>query len=387
MLTKATPKPLLPVNGVPFLETLVRDVAAQNFDRFLLLAGFEGDQVRAFADGLHERIGMPITVDVVIEPFRAGTGGALHFALPRLDSTFLLMNGDSWLDVPLRRLAANLEADSGAGAAVALRPLELADRYGVVALEDGRITRFGDQPGSLGPGLINGGIYAMRRHIAEGCAEVCSLERDVFPQLAKSGHLRGVVTDGYFIDIGIPADFDRAQRELAAMRAKPALFLDRDGVLNEDLGHVGTVDRFRWMPGAQEAIQLANEAGYRCFIVTNQAGIGKALYGLDEYWSLRAHVRQELRSRSIWIDDERFCPDHPEAVLAPYRRRNDWRKPGPGMIRDLLEKWPTDVTRSWLIGDKDSDLEAAAAAGIKGRLYESGRLDEMVADLLRREIA
>ncbi|MFG1461269.1 HAD-IIIA family hydrolase [Xanthobacter sp. DSM 24535] len=381
-LTAQCPKPLLPVDGRPFLEILSEELVRQGVDRILLLAAFESEQVRDFAATLPGRLEADIQVEVCIEPDRAGTGGALWHAREHLDETFFLLNGDSWFDVPLERLAAALPADAAVAGVLGLRALEDTGRFGVVRLEGEVITEFAARPEHPGAGLVNAGVYLFRRSILSALTPKGSLEQDALPGLARAGHLRGVPASGYFIDIGIPDDYARAQYEIPARRRRPAVFFDRDGVLNLDHGYIGQVERFEWVPGAREAIRRVNQAGYYAFIVTNQAGIAKGHYDEAAYRVVRAHMRDELAQIGAHIDDERFAPDHPDGIVAAYRRVSDWRKPGPGMLLDLLRRWPVDAAHSFLIGDQPTDIQAAEAAGIPGHLFPGGNLDTFIAPLL-----
>ncbi|MBB5754824.1 HAD-IIIA family hydrolase [Prosthecomicrobium pneumaticum] len=382
-MTAGTPKPLLPIAGRPFLDILIEEIARQGVRRFLLLAAFEADRIARFAAALPDRLGRRITVEVATEPAPAGTGGALAHARDRLDPVFFLFNGDSWFDQPLASLRAALARTPRALGVLALRRLSGAGRYGTVEMEGASVTAFrpagGPQPG---PCLVNAGVYLFRREMVSRCPAAGALEHDTLPGLAADGLLAGVSSDAYFIDIGVPEDYARAQHEIEARRRKPALFLDRDGVINEDRGYVATRDRFAFMPGAPEAIRDANEAGCYVFVVTNQAGIGHGYYGAADFHRLMDVIQDELLAVGGHIDDVRFCPDHPEAALEPYRRQSDWRKPAPGMILDLLRHWPVDAANSLMIGDRLSDIEAAAAAGIRGVLFQTGRLDDVLRPFL-----
>ena len=164
---------------------------------------------------------------------------------------------------------------------------------------------------------------------------------------------------------------------------KPAVFFDRDGVLNEDSGYVFETSKLRWVEGAREAVKAANDAGYFVFVVTNQSGVARGLFEEAHVDALHKWMADDLATIGAHIDAFEYCPYHPEAVIERYRRVSPRRKPAPGMIKDLLERFPVDVGRSILIGDKPTDLEAARAAGVRGYLFSGGHLAELLRSLVR----
>jgi D-glycero-D-manno-heptose 1,7-bisphosphate phosphatase len=164
---------------------------------------------------------------------------------------------------------------------------------------------------------------------------------------------------------------------------RPAVFLDRDGVLNFDDGYIGTRDRIRWMPGVVAAIRTLNEAGYFVFVITNQSGVARGMFSEQDVRALHDWMRSELQRDGARIDDFRFCPHHAEGSVADYARDCDCRKPKPGMLRDLMAAWPVRAQGSFVIGDKPSDVEAAQAVGLPGFLFAGGDVAAFVDDVLR----
>lgn len=164
--------------------------------------------------------------------------------------------------------------------------------------------------------------------------------------------------------------------------SKRAVFFDRDGVINRDHGYVGSPDRFELVDGAARAVRLCREAGYLVFVVTNQAGVAQGYFDEEAVRALHEHMRALLAADDARIDDIRYCPHHPEAKRAQYRQACSCRKPEAGMIRDLAQHWSVNLSRSFLIGDKESDLEAAKRAHMRGFLYREGPLDLFVMDVL-----
>jgi D,D-heptose 1,7-bisphosphate phosphatase len=376
--TATAPKSMLNVGGRPFLDTLIDEIARYDaLEEILLLAGHEAEPFLArYAGAVRGRT----RLTVALERERLGTAGALAHAAGLLQKRFLLLNGASFFDINLLDLV--WRADSSL-VHTALRADVGGDRSDRVVLDNDRIRAF-VAPGHGATGPVNAGVYVIDRSIIDGIDRLpASLEQDVLPALAADGALKGTYYPGYFVDVGIAQDLASAEVALKERLRRPAVFFDRDGVLNHDSGYIFEPSKLKWIDGAREAVKAVNDAGYFAFVVSNQSGVARGLYEESDVRALHRWMADEMASLGAHIDAFEYCPDHPEGTIERYRRVSDRRKPAPGMITDLLGRFPVDADDSILIGDRAGDLEAARAAGLKGYLFSGGNLEAFVKQYLR----
>jgi len=163
-----------------------------------------------------------------------------------------------------------------------------------------------------------------------------------------------------------------------------AVIFDRDGVLNVDVAYAHRPDQIVWVEGAMAAVKAVNDAGLFAFVATNQAGIARGLYGEADVLALHQWMNGELARVGARVDAFVYSPYHPEGVVEFYRRESDCRKPGPGMLLDLLARFPVDPTRTLMIGDRESDVAAGHAAGVEGLLFSGGSVLDAIAPWLAR---
>jgi D-glycero-D-manno-heptose 1,7-bisphosphate phosphatase len=315
-----------------------------------------------------------------------GTGGALKYAREYFQEEFLLLNGDSIFDfnyLDLCNCIHEFESENWL-CRVALLPVEKATRYGFVELEGTQIKAFREKPAAPESGIINSGVYWLKSEMLNFIEETpCSLEQLVFPKLAAKGRLVGRIYNGFFIDIGIPEDLQRARDSLSEKLRKPAAFLDRDGTLNHDDGYTYKIEEFRWIEGAKSAIRLLNDAGYLVFIVTNQAGIARGYYDSTAVDSLHQWMQSELAVIGAHVDDIRYCAHHPEGSVPELSIVCDCRKPHTGMLKSLIEQWHPDIYHSFMLGDSDKDAQAGATAGLKSKKIRPGSILSEVEQMLK----
>lgn len=154
--------------------------------------------------------------------------------------------------------------------------------------------------------------------------------------------------------------------------SRPALFLDRDGVINVDYGYVHSPEEFEFVEGIFDLVAAANRAGYLVVVVTNQAGIGRGYYSEAQFHALTDWMKTKFNEHGAIIDAVYFCPYHPEHGIGAYRRESEFRKPAPGMLLQAQRELDIDMAQSIFIGDKPSDMAAGCAAGVGTLLHLNG---------------
>jgi D-glycero-D-manno-heptose 1,7-bisphosphate phosphatase len=153
---------------------------------------------------------------------------------------------------------------------------------------------------------------------------------------------------------------------------KPAVFLDRDGTLVEEVGYAGRVDQIRLFPATIDAMRLLNRAGLPAVLITNQSGVARGMFREATVETLHAHLRDRLAAGGARLDGCYYCPHHPEGSVEPYRQVCDCRKPQPGLIRRAARDLDLDAASSFVVGDRWNDVALAHAVGARGVLVLTG---------------
>ena len=166
----------------------------------------------------------------------------------------------------------------------------------------------------------------------------------------------------------------RASAESAGgeVMANKAVFLDRDGTINEEVGYVNHIDRFTLLPRVEPAIRLLNDHGFKAVVVTNQSGVARGYFPESLIHQVHEKMEGLLREKGARLDGIYYCPHHPEAGLPPYRQRCRCRKPETGLIEEAVRQLDIDCSRSYMVGDRGKDVEFAHRIGAKGILVLTG---------------
>jgi D-glycero-D-manno-heptose 1,7-bisphosphate phosphatase len=153
---------------------------------------------------------------------------------------------------------------------------------------------------------------------------------------------------------------------------KPAVFMDRDGTVNEQMGYINHLDRFVLLPGTGEAIRRLNDSGYLAIVVTNQSGVARGYFPLDLVHRVHDKMKRLIEKDGAVVDGIFFCPHYPQGKVAPHDKVCDCRKPGIGLIQKAGAAFDIDMENSWVVGDRCTDIKMAEMAGLKGILVKTG---------------
>ena len=372
-LTDLWPKPLVAFHGKPFLEYLLLQLKENGFERALLLLGYRAEAViSCFGDGTS----LGIKIEYSVSPEDWETGARLRAARERLEPVFLLMYCDNYWPMPLAAMWERF---------VALKPLAMvtiyrnADNYtrsNVRVGEDSLIEVYDKSRSMDGLAGVDIGFIITRVEALDLLPEGnVSFEATVYPQLVRQRALAAFVTDHRYYSVG---SVDRLAETEAFLARRPAVLLDRDGVLNERperAQYVTSWKDWRWRDGALEALRLLAQRGFTSIVLTNQAGVARGHLTVDDLADIHRRMADEAASAGGRIAAVYFCPHHWDSGCG-------CRKPKPGMFFAAQRDFRLDLTRTVYIGDDERDGIAAAAAFCPFRAVGEEGLLGVVRDLV-----
>lgn len=374
-LTADRPKPMVEVNGRPFVEYLIEQLREQGIDEVVLLLGHMASAVeRHLGDG--ERFGIAITYSVT--PAEMQTLGRLNTALPMLEPLFLLLYCDNYWPLDLEVLWRRYEDAQAPALVTVYRNLDHQTRDNVRVDSAGFVERF--DPSRTDPELqgVEIGYALLDKQLFEGLDDPqLPFEAALYPKLIREHKLAAHLTDHRYYSIG---SYERLARTEAFMAGQPTVILDRDGVLNRkpaQASYVRSWEEFEWITGAKEAIALLTQHGYRLIVVSNQAGIGRGVMSEEDLARVHARMLAEVAESRGAIEAIYHCP-------------HDWndgcecRKPRPGMLLQAQRDFDLNLSRVVFLGDDERDAQAADAAGCRSLLVSS---DRSLLDLARELVS
>ena len=374
------PKPMIPVAGKPVLEHIIRNLAEQQYREIILVIGYLGNVIREyFGDGT----GFGVSLSYFTEEMPLGTAGAL-FEMVRqgvLEEDFFLINGDIILDVDFNRMY-EYHCKKDALATIFAHPSNHPyDSAMLITDVEGRIIRWlcKEDERMICRNLINAGIHIlspeMLRH--RQMFVKADLDRDVLKPAVPKGKIYAYRSPEYVRDMGTPEryrqvciDYERGRIRTRNLHHKQkAVFLDRDGTINQYRGFIVKPEELTLLDGVAEAIAQINRSEYLAIVVTNQPVIARGECTPGELECIHARLETLLGAQGAWLDDIFYCPHHPdrgfEGECLEYKIDCICRKPKPGLILQAAAKYNIDLSSSYMVGDSESDVKAGIAAGCR----------------------
>jgi D,D-heptose 1,7-bisphosphate phosphatase len=380
------PKAMLDIGGKPLLAHQLALAEKHGMRDVLLLTGFGAEHIESyFGDG--SKLGLRIAYRR--EPQALGTAGAVLDAFDELDDTFLVMYGDTMLNVDLRRM---LDAHpENAAATLFLHPNDHPRDSDLVEVDAAnRITAlhpYPHPPDKYFGNLVNAALYVVRKSALAPFvnSRPHDFAKQLFPALLASGaHLHGYVSREYIKDAGTPKRLDRVRLDHAAGRIElgsfetpaPAVFLDRDGTLNVERGWLTAPEQVELLPGAADAVRAINESGRLAVIITNQPVIARGDCTEAELKTIHDKLEWLLGEQHAYVDAIYYCPHHPHAGFDGERPELKFactcRKPAVGLLEQAARELNIDLGKSWMIGDRATDVQAAKTLGIAAAQVRTG---------------
>lgn len=383
------PKPLIDIAGMPLLERQILLAKRYGFDDILILVNYAAQHIIDFC-ARKDNWGLNIACIDDGEP--RGSAGATLAVLDRLDDEFLVIYGDTMLEVDLRRFVDFHHARPDGAATLFVHPNDHPHDSDLVAAdEDGGVTAFHPyphDPDRYYPNLVNAALYCLRKTALEpwrGAPGLLDFGKDLFPaMLARGMRLQAYNSPEYIKDCGTPARLDKVCGDFLSGRIarsslsepQAAVFLDRDGAINVDYGYIDRPERFDLLPGVGPAIRRLNRSDYRSVVVTNQSVLARGDCDVAGLTAIHNKMETLLGRDGAYLDRIYYCPHHPDAgfpgEVAELKISCDCRKPRTGMVDRAAAELNIDPARSWMVGDTTSDMMLAKRAGLRSILVETG---------------
>ena len=374
------PKAMIPINGKPIIEYQVELAKRYGFNDFLFIIGYLGDQIESyFQDGSQ----WGVHISYFRETTPLGTAGALGLLRDQLTEDFFVFYGDTVMDFDMLHML-NYHRANQADATLFLHPNDHPYDSDIVDIDaQGKVRGFHHKPhpeGFIAHNMVNAALFIFSPKILTAIEPgvKCHIEKHVLPRCIASGmNLYGYVSAEYIKDMGTPDRYyavcdDVVSGKVARLNrayARPAVFLDRDGVINYEVDLLHRVEQMQLIPGAAEAIRRINQMGYLAIVVTNQPVIARNLCSFEELEQIHMQMETLLGHEHAYVNAIYYCPHHPDAGYPEerkeYKIKCNCRKPAPGMLLQAAKDWNIDLENSYMIGDSQRDVEAGNNAGVK----------------------
>lgn len=390
-ITSDIPKPMIKIGDKPVLEHEIICLRDQGFKDIILTVSHLGNLIMDyFGDG--SKFG--VHIDYYFEEVPLGNAGALFKIKEKLTDDFLLLNADALFNIDFNRFV-NYHKQKGGLVTLFTHPNSHPYDSGLIIVDENNAVKEWLNKEEARPtwykNRVNAGLHVISPKILDVTfdKEKIDLDRDLLKPLCGSGKMFAYDSSEYVKDMGTPDRFYAVSEEFkkgivankSLINKQKAIFLDRDGTINKYIGFLRNINDFELLPGVNEAIKMINASGYLAIVVTNQPVIARGEVSFAELDEIHNKMETLLGKDGAYLDAIYFCPHHPhkgyEGEIPKLKFDCDCRKPKPGLLIKAAEDFNIDLSKSWMIGDGESDVLAGKAAGCKTILLSNEHCDTM----------
>ena len=381
------PKPMVPVLGKPLLQYLIEQCVEYGISNIKLLVSYKKEVIEDyFGDG--DQYGA--NIQYIVEDIPRGTAGALMDTLPELDEQFLVVYGDTFFDIDLGSFW-KFHQDQAGDASIFLHPNDHPHDSDLVEVDsDLQVQKIHPYPhdNQWRQNLVNAAVYMFNKNALQGIDFVSDkpdIAKELFPLMLESKKkLYGYISTEYIKDMGTPKRLSKVERDidfgkvksLKKQMSKTAIFLDRDGTINQEVNHLSSQEQFELIDGVGEAICQINAAGILAVVVTNQPVIARGELEESELKVIHNKMDTLLGRHGAYLDRLYYCPHHTdsgfEGEIEALKFDCDCRKPKIGLFTQAKNDLNIVLKKSWVVGDSTRDILAAQNAGMKSILVQTG---------------
>lgn len=346
-ITKNKPKPLIKFGKLSFLNNLLNYFAKYNFNKIFIIAGHKGNLIKR---KFHNKIINITKIECILEKKLKGTGGALSELRKKKLKDFILTNGDSYCPIDLNHFVRDIKNKSIKVSLVKNYNYKTNNTLTNLNIKKNKIIY--DKKSNL----MNAGIYYVnKKNLNNFSNKKFSFENDYLKDLINKNKVFGDKYKLELIDIGTTTNLKIAKNKLPKIFKRPAVFLDRDGVINYDYGYVHQKKKFKLKKNVMKGLKYLKKLNYFIFIVTNQSGIARGFYSENEFIKFQKNINEQFVKNGIFINDTHYCPHHKEGKIKKYKIDCNCRKPGTLMIKNINNNFDIDYKKSFFIGDNETD--------------------------------
>ncbi len=373
------PKPLIPIDGVPVLEREILSLKEQGFDDIILTVGYMAEKImHHFGNG--RRLG--VHIDYFVEKQPLGNAGALFQIKDQLTEDFLLLNGDAVFDIDFNRFVA-YHKEHDCLVTLFTHPNNHPYDSGLIISDENNIvqkwlTKEDERP-KYYKNRVNAGLHVISPKLLEKDINTpkIDLDRQLLKPLSGTGKMICYDSPEYVKDMGTPERYYAVSEDYKAGRItaknlknkQKAIFLDRDGTINEYVGFLTNIDEFKLLDGVTDAIKKINASGFLAIVVTNQPVVARGEVTYEQLDEIHHKMETLLGQEGAYLDAIYYCPHHPHFGYAgevkSLKIECECRKPKPGMLMKAAKDYNIDLEQSWMIGDSKNDILAGKNAGCK----------------------